>query len=818
MVNNYNVNFKISKEVIFKAKKYIEQLKKDKAFDIKKEPRGALYLLTRKFLEFVFNDRDIITLKDFHILYYLWLWKGIISIDYKLEKIEKDLILTKKNKYEFLNLCKNSDLTGWFGGTFIAFRALDKYINKKVLYDLSIIYKKLLFNETKEDIKKQIDIFSSKNYMGLQSAYLTPVFHLLRPNEFPPVNNAIEKNYKRWINDDFSNRISKYNEISYNMEVFRNELGLPENFAYLDSILAGWPGDIYNSIREVLNGKGPINNGPGKKMIKKIYEHLKRNPNIILYGPPGTGKTYWVRRYVEEKESGSKKERPESFIDSVRPLYDEYRDKVDRTRFDKISDLASNTRDMDDDKFEKFLGEVLYRGPIHLNRPWAHNIYKHPNETKEVLIKLLNDLSSKKEPYDSLSDSLERLKNDTGVWAKSFVTTFLWICFPERFFPFVWKHEVTISKYGLMIEEIRSDWDDGNFIKRYKVYNESIIKLSNELNADLVSLQYFLNDIYDGRIEFPKYTEVFITEPKFITFHQSFSYEEFIEGLTAETKNGEVNYNIKDGIFKKLCMSAFNSLLESIGSEKTWEAGVVPELDDDEKKKIEEILEKDDCPRYYIVIDEINRGNISKIFGELITLLEKDKRIGAVNELIVELPYSRERFGVPPNLYVIGTMNSTDRSIALIDTALRRRFSFMELEPEDKWILDDVDGIQLKNIFNHINNKIEILKDRDHRIGHSYLMNVNNIDKLKKAWFSEIIPLLQEHFYNEPEKLLEILGSEFVDKTDGPELVNTELVSDNKIYKIKKEEDMNDEAFKKAMNNILEGKEEKKKGEGSTGE
>ena len=181
------------------------------------------------------------------------------------------------------------------------------------------------------------------------------------------------------------------------------------------------------------------------------------------------------------------------------------------------------------------------------------------------------------------------------------------------------------------------------------------------------------------------------------------------------------------------------------------------------------------------------------------------------------------------NLYVIGTMNSTDRSIALIDTALRRRFSFMELEPDPDLVPETIGDIQLRDIFNHINKKIEILKDRDHRIGHSYLMDkperqLKTIEDLKQIWFSEIIPLLQEHFYNEPEKLLEILGDGFVDiklkKEDIEKIIKNRdyFVEDREIYSIKKEEDMDNEAFREAMKNILGGNKEEKEGEGSTEE
>lgn len=157
---------------------------------------------------------------------------------------------------------------------------------------------------------------------------------------------------------------------------------------------------------------------------------------------------------------------------------------------------------------------------------------------------------------------------------------------------------------------------------------------------------------------------------------------------------------------------------------------------------------------YVLIIDEINRGNISKIFGELITLIEPDKRIGAEHELRVSLPYTKDKlFGVPKNLYIIGTMNTSDRSIASIDIALRRRFKFKEMMPRDDLVADF--GIGFGDIFKDLNLKIKLLLDRDHQIGHSYFMNPknNNVTELKRIWFDRIIPLLNEYFYCDWEKL-----------------------------------------------------------------
>jgi 5-methylcytosine-specific restriction protein B len=242
---------------------------------------------------------------------------------------------------------------------------------------------------------------------------------------------------------------------------------------------------------------------------------------------------------------------------------------------------------------------------------------------------------------------------------------------------------------------------------------------------------------------FPAYSDGSQQRFDFITFHQSYAYEDFVEGIRPSLHNNQVVFEVKAGALLRLAERA----------------------------------RKQPDVRFALFIDEINRGNISKIFGELITLIEPDKRAsyGSDGNLLsgieVTLPYSGRRFGLPRNIDVIGTMNTADRSIALLDTALRRRFQFEEMMPDPTQVMGKADGIiddgsggeiDLRQLLSVINARLSVLLHRDQTIGHSYLTQVRSFDQLRLVLAREIIPLLQEFFYDDWQQIRLVLADQSV--------------------------------------------------------
>ncbi|GER21417.1 McrB family protein [Variovorax boronicumulans] len=341
---------------------------------------------------------------------------------------------------------------------------------------------------------------------------------------------------------------------------------------------------------------------------------------------------------------------------------------------------------------------------------------------------------------------------------------------------------------------------------------------------------------------------------EFLTFHPSYAYQDFVQGIRPRAVGGSVSYDVVDGVLKRIADKAmenwhksqasavleiteearferaFYKVSESIQDKgfveaqlaggrtarvtiPTREGGLTVQTEGSEtaytlsKKRIRSTwmsrgsisrvrdiklpvatyfwavlqllkqvdqdleplaaIQPEPLRQFVLVIDEINRGNIAKIFGELITLIEDDKRVGGSNELTVTLPYAEADdppFGLPPNLHLVGTMNTADRSIALMDTALRRRFAFVELMPDLNAVPSgSIDGVEPRRLLEAINARIRFLFDREHTIGHAYLCGVNSLKDVERALTERIIPLLQEYFHDDWAKISLVLNGRSTD-------------------------------------------------------
>lgn len=464
----------------------------------------------------------------------------------------------------------------------------------------------------------------------------------------------------------------------------------------------------------------------------KYAELLNFNPNLILYGPPGTGKTFSTKKIVEAFDRSSTESKSIKF---------EEIEKQGRVKFITFHQAYS---------YEEFLEGI---------RPRVIEDSEQSSGLKYVIedgiLKQMANLAS-----------IQILKSDSKLKGMELVTN------SSR----IWKVSLGSRNKGENIykdckdnSEIAIEWLKNDNLEG-KSYDEIFGMLKNGMGAgdpvptqDANSIDAFVNEmnigdmvlIYDG----PKTIRDIgiIKEGYHYGGGKDYPHtrkvvwlKEYKEPADIYEYNGQTRLTLKTVYL--LYRFNFSDLINLIRQDE---------------KKNDQLQGDNKSVPYYLIIDEINRGNISKIFGELITLIEKDKR-GTFSCI---LPYSKKPFSMPDNLYIIGTMNTADRSIALLDTALRRRFSFVEIEP-DLSIFNNPEliasprvnnNVDLAKLLGRLNKEITSKLDRDHRIGHSYFMDIISLSDLYNVWYYKVLPLLMEYFYGDIDTLKGVTGPGFFD-------------------------------------------------------
>jgi 5-methylcytosine-specific restriction protein B len=467
---------------------------------------------------------------------------------------------------------------------------------------------------------------------------------------------------------------------------------------------------------------------------REFVDLLKFSPNLILYGPPGTGKTYSAQKIIEAFE------------------------------FDRTEDVKAFKKIQSEGRinFVTFHQSFSYEEFIEGLRP----VIIDPADEKQndegenlkyivqpgILLNIANNAARSQITTDLTKNEFNKVKDTSKIWKISLGERGKedWVyesCIQDKSIAIGWFDNTDISKwdYDTIYKELSSKKDKDE------------PKPTNNAN----SINNFVNEAQEGDLVL-----VFASKTSIRAIGM-------IDGLYEWRKDLVGKYAHRRKVKwlqvfpKPIDIRKYNAgknlsqvTMYELSSIKFLDIKELLETDKPEQKK-----EQKNAAPYFLIIDEINRGNISKIFGELITLVEKDKR----DKIKIRLPYSQKEFSLPSNLYIIGTMNTADRSIAILDTALRRRFVFKEIEP-------NVDIIKIENqfadadldlafLFEKLNTKIAEKLDRDHRLGHSYFLNVFRIADFKIIWYCQIIPLLMEYFYNDAGSISSIITDAFIDKT-----------------------------------------------------
>lgn len=570
-----------------------------------------------------------------------------------------------------------------------------------------------------------LDALTKANkHEGAGVASLTMALFWIHPQAFMP----LDEKSRSYINSVYDVRFDSKQTVGWAYKAFMESLerrieevtpGLTFYQVSQLAELASKKKGNYNTPEEV-----PLSVVSGEDLASKHQQanqaerHSSIPQNLILYGAPGTGKTYSAILYavaiVEDK--------PLEAIQS-----EAYAEVFKRYIKYKEDGLIAFTTFHQSYSYEEFIEGIR---PVVSSEAKADSIREIEYEIHDGLFKAFCDQAGAPKTRDTSSD------HNLGIGKA----------------PSVWK----ISLGGTGENYIRRDCLDNNHIRiGYDELGETLPEVyePGDRGRNIMNAFYYRMQI--GDLVFSSFSNrtidaigVVTGEPEWHDEYSSYKRQRAVNWLVKDVEHDIFELNSQKLMMQPTVHKLAISLTDALDLLKQLN----PDL----------FIEGVSNSKHVFIIDEINRGNISKIFGELITLIEPSKRIGASEQTRTILPYSGNRFGVPDNVYLIGTMNTADRSIARIDTALRRRFEFVEMHANPT-LLDDVviDGIHLSELLETMNKRITILLDREHVIGHSFFMGLNrnsNIELLADIFENQIVPLLQEYFYDDYEKIRLVLG------------------------------------------------------------
>ena len=732
------------------SRKIIEMLNQEP--EMNPDLHDGSYELMREIVESYshVDSYSVLNFKDLNAVYAMAIGTWKLNVEKKKEYVnaghlpddEKetmadviDDVWDKACRGKYSNREGKGPSIGMFGTGFYSFErttddiSCQKFI--KLLVDIADM-------EDDNQIYKRAEMVFTYSFKGMQAAAASVMLHCLKPNTFPILNsnyNAGTIFSSLGIDLQNESRLVNYIDNCRRIKQFRDSNLKIKNYRILDNYPRLHPELFTGVVQQSDNQEERLpeySSEDTETITKPVF-----NKNTILYGPPGTGKTFNTVLYavaiVEKKLLQDIQKEAVSDYKAVKDRYEEYK-RQGRIVFTTFHQSYG---------YEEFIEGI---------RPVMEDSDKDVEYSIEDGI--FKDFCKKASVPVSTNN-----RSDLGLNSD----------------PYIWK----VSLYRTHDNPIRQECMDNNHIRvGFSEYSEDLSEEEENISAPLNA---FYNKMEIGDIVLSCYTNETIDAIGVITgdaeYHKEYSsfnrlrkVKWLVKGINENivSINGGTKMTLSTVYQMKVALSDVLSIVDKY----TNGSGNINNYDDN----------------FVFVIDEINRGNISKIFGELITLLEENKRIGAPEELKVKLPYSHQPFGVPSNVYILGTMNTADRSIAIMDTALRRRFSFVEMLPDsdvlrqkgNPVVFDNGISVNVADMLDIINERIMFLYDREHTIGHAFFMPLisnPSIETLAVIFEKSIIPLLQEYFYEDYAKIQLVLGD------DGK-------IGDKKQYQFIADEDM----------------------------